>query len=183
MVKNKFEERKLEISDEEKIKAAIANATDELANLILKKQFFHNNLLDRFMDLNDNRLHQGIKDIFIKMENSLAGLDEETIKDQEELRWRVFKLAKKQAIESYISKKGEFPADNLIEDYIGYLAEEIAAMVVEKSESIGDIMEQGELIRQALKEKLHNLQKNGINLNKLGGRISEQAEECIKEQN
>src|SRR3989339_1443105 len=180
MVKNKFEERKLEISDEEKIKAAIANATDELANLILKKQFFHNNLLDRFMDLNDNRLHQGIKDIFIKMENYLADLDEETIKDQEELRWRVFKLAKKQAIESFISKKGEFPADNLLEDYIGYLAEEIAAKVIEKSESIGDIMEQSEIIRLILKDKLHNLQKNGVNLNKLGGEIGSRVGEMVK---
>ncbi|MFH0892522.1 MAG: hypothetical protein V1867_07125 [Candidatus Falkowbacteria bacterium] len=183
MVKNKFEERKFEINDKEKMNAAIAGATDELANLILKKQFFHNNLLDRFMDLDDDHLHQGIKDIFIKMENAFEGLDEETVKDQEELRWRVFKLAKKRAIENYISKKGEFPADNLLEDYIGYLAEEIAAIAIEKSQSIGDIMEQGELIRQALKEKLHILQKNGVNLNKLGGQISGQAEEYIKERN
>lgn len=173
MSKNKFEQ----INTGTKAELAITTATEELARIIQKKNFFDNNLVDKFMNLNDDACPASIKNIFVKMENELG----ETEEDKNELRWRIFKAAKKKAIEEHISKKHEFPADNLLEDYVGYIAEEIAAAVIKKSRSIDELLEKDDLVREILKEKLRFLHSQGVNLNKLGGQISGQAEEYIKE--
>jgi|SRR3989339_465729 len=173
MSKNKFEQ----INTETKAETVVSAAIEELAKIIQKKNFFNNNLVDRFMNLDDGACPSSIKNIFIKAEGEIG----ETTEDKNELRWRIFKAAKKRAIEEHISKKHEFPADNLLEDYVAYLAEEIALAVIKKSRSVDELLEKDELVRETLKEKLHFLQKNGVNLNKLGGQIGKETAERLKE--